>query len=264
MKKPKISIITVCYNSEVHIEEAILSVINQSYDNKEYLVIDGGSKDGTLSIIEKYKDKIDYFVSEPDKGISDAFNKGIKAATGDIIGICNADDQLASNCLQLVADNYEEYVDIYRMNETIKNFETGEEWLTRPTLVYGKTFRSHYTCHMGCFVTKVAYKRFGMYDTDLRIQMDTDLLRRFTVMGARYKYIDANCGYFRRGGVSNTKDMTKRKNYERAIVMKRYGASDSAIFLTQCYHTMMQLAKSVLLGLKLDPTEIKEKIKFSK
>ena len=92
MKKPKISIITVCYNSEAHIEEAILSVINQSYDNKEYLVIDGGSKDGTLNIIEKYKDRIDYFVSEPDKGISDAFNKGIKAASGDIIGILNSDD----------------------------------------------------------------------------------------------------------------------------------------------------------------------------
>lgn len=63
MKKPKISIITVCYNSEAHIEEALQSVINQSYENKEYLVIDGGSSDGTLSIIEKYRDKIDYFVS---------------------------------------------------------------------------------------------------------------------------------------------------------------------------------------------------------
>lgn len=264
MKKPKISIITVCYNSEAHIEEALQSVINQSYENKEYLVIDGGSTDGTLSIIEQYRDKIDYFVSEPDKGISDAFNKGIRAATGDIIGICNADDQLAADCLQLIADNSEEGIDIYRMNETVKNFETGEEWLTRPTLVYGKTFRSHYTCHMGCFVTKVAYKRYGMYDTELRIQMDTDLLRRFTVKGARYKYIDANCGYFRRGGVSNTKSQTKRKNYERALVMKRYGASDCDVFITQCYHTIMQMAKSVLLALHLDPTKIKEKTKFSK
>ena len=98
---PKISIVTVCYNSKSHIEEAIQSVLNQTYKNLEYIVIDGGSTDGTLDIIDKYKDKIDYFVSEPDKGISDAFNKGIKAATGDIIGICNADDKLALDCLQI-------------------------------------------------------------------------------------------------------------------------------------------------------------------
>ena len=101
MDKPKISIITVCYNSEAHLEEAMLSIINQSYANKEYIVIDGGSKDNTLAIIDKYRDKIDYFVSEPDKGISDAFNKGIKAATGDIIGIINSDDFMIFSRLSL-------------------------------------------------------------------------------------------------------------------------------------------------------------------
>ena len=77
MPNPKISIITVCFNSEAHIEETILSIVNQSYSNKEYVIIDGGSTDGTLDIIGKYRKKIDYFVSEPDRGISDAFNKGI-------------------------------------------------------------------------------------------------------------------------------------------------------------------------------------------
>lgn len=260
---PKISIITVCYNSAAHIEEAIQSVVNQPYENKEYIIIDGGSTDGTLDIIDKYKDKIDYFVSEPDKGISDAFNKGVKAAKGDIIGICNADDKLALDCLQIVADNYEDNIDIYRMNETIKNFETGEEWLNRPTLVYGKTFKNHYTCHMGCFVTKSAYEKYGMYDENLRIQMDTDLLRRFSVKGAKYKYIDANCGYFRRGGVSNTKDQTARRNYERKLIMKRYGASSWEVFTTQCYHHIMQFAKKIILAFHLDPTDLKEKAKLS-
>ena len=114
----------------------------------------GGSTDGTLGIIEKYRDKIDYFVSEQDKGISDAFNKGIRAATGDLIGICNADDQLASNCLQKLADNYEDGVDIYRMNEVVKNFETGEEFLTRPTLVYGTRLMNHYNMPYGVFYYK--------------------------------------------------------------------------------------------------------------
>ena len=99
MKKPKISIITVCYNSEAHLEECIRSIVTQEYENNEYLVIDGGSKDGTLDIINKYRDKIAYFVSEPDKGISDAFNKGIKAATGDIIGILNSDDYMMPGVL---------------------------------------------------------------------------------------------------------------------------------------------------------------------
>lgn len=259
MKKPKISIITVCFNSVKHIEEAILSVLSQNYENKEYIVIDGGSADGTLDVIDKYREHIDYFVSEPDKGISDAFNKGIKAANGDVIGICNADDVLAGNCLQVVADNIEDGIDIYRMNEVVKNFETGEEWITRPTLVYGKTFRSHYTCHMGCFVTKRAYEKFGMYDTNLRIQMDTELLRRFTVKGAKYKYIDANCGYFRRGGVSNTKSQTARRNYERKLIMKRYGASDWEVLTIQLYHKIMQMAKNVLLAFHLDPTRVRYK-----
>ena len=114
MKNPKISIITICYNSEAHLEEAILSVVNQAYKNKEYIIIDGGSTDKTLSIIEKYRNKIDYFVSEPDKGISDAFNKGIKVATGDMIGIINSDDKLEKDALQMVAESYEDSVDLSR------------------------------------------------------------------------------------------------------------------------------------------------------
>lgn len=261
MIRPKISIITVCYNSKAHLEEAINSVLNQSYKNKEYIVIDGGSTDGTLDIINKYRDKIAYFVSEPDKGISDAFNKGIKAATGDLIGICNADDLLASDCMQILADNYEEGVDIYRMNEVVKNFETGEEFLTKPTLVYGKRLMNHYTCHMGCFVTKAAYEKYGMYDVNLRIQMDTDLLRRFTVKGAKYKYIDANCGFFRRGGVSTSG--VKRRNYERKLIMKRYGASILDVLVTQSYHYTMQIVKRIMLFLQLDPTKMKEKFGLS-
>lgn len=261
MSNPKISIITITYNSSKHLEEAILSVINQSYQNKEYIIIDGASTDGTLDIINKYRDQIDYLVSEPDKGISDAFNKGIRAATGDIIGICNADDQLALDCMQILAENYEEGVDIYRMNEVVKNFETGEEFLTKPTLIYGHRLMNHYTCHMGCFVTKAAYEKYGMYDVNLRIQMDTDLLCRFTSKRAKYKYVNANCGFFRRGGVSTTD--VKRRNYERKLIMKRYGASAWDMMVTQVYHYTMQMVKRLLLGLNIDPTKLKEKVGLS-
>lgn len=89
---PKISIITVSYNAIAGIEQTILSVINQTYQNVEYIIIDGGSTDGTVDVIRKYADKIVYWVSEPDKGIYDAMNKGIKKATGEWINFMNAGD----------------------------------------------------------------------------------------------------------------------------------------------------------------------------
>lgn len=101
---PKISIVTITYNSEKTLEETILSVVNQNYCNLEYLIIDGGSKDSTLKIEDKYRDKISFVISEPDKGIIDAFNKGIKYASGDIIGIINSDDILCDGALQAIAD----------------------------------------------------------------------------------------------------------------------------------------------------------------
>lgn len=91
--KPLISVVTVCYNAVNELEETMLSVLNQTYDNIEYIVIDGGSKDGTVDVIKKYADKIAYWVSEPDKGIYDAMNKGIRAAKGEWINFMNAGDR---------------------------------------------------------------------------------------------------------------------------------------------------------------------------
>ena len=93
----KISIITVCYNSVSTIEKTFQSIKNQSYENIEYIVIDGGSSDGTLKIINQYKEYISKFISEPDKGLYDAMNKGISIANGEIIGILNSDDIFFDN-----------------------------------------------------------------------------------------------------------------------------------------------------------------------
>ena len=98
-KKPLISIITVVYNDKIKLEETILSVIGQTYDNVEFIIIDGSSTDGTINIIKKYEDKIDYWVSEKDSGIFDAMNKGILASKGDYINFMNAGDFFTKNNL---------------------------------------------------------------------------------------------------------------------------------------------------------------------
>ena len=92
MEKPKISVITVCFNAAHVLEKTIISVVNQTYPNVEYIVVDGGSNDGTLDIIKKYETQIDKWISEPDNGIFDAMNKGIRMASGEWLNMMNAGD----------------------------------------------------------------------------------------------------------------------------------------------------------------------------
>ncbi|MGN1217751.1 MAG: glycosyltransferase family 2 protein, partial [Phocaeicola sp.] len=164
MKRPKISLITISYNSAETIEDTIQSVLAQTYKNYEYIIIDGASTDSTMEIIDKYRDDIVKVISEPDRGISDAFNKGIRVATGDIIGICNSNDLLYPDAFQTIVDAYEEGIDAYRAPVTTKNFETGFEYVVRPTLYIPKIPFMASKCHMGCYITKDAYDKYGLYD----------------------------------------------------------------------------------------------------
>ena len=102
LSKPLISIITVCYNSEKTIERSIQSIINQSYKNIEFIIIDGSSSDNTLEIIDKYKEMISIKISEKDSGIYDAFNKGLNICNGDLIGFVNSDDYLMPDALEIL------------------------------------------------------------------------------------------------------------------------------------------------------------------
>lgn len=255
---PKISIITVCYNSETHIEEAILSVINQSYKNKEYIIIDGGSTDRTLSIIQKYKDKIDYFVSEPDKGISDAFNKGIKASTGDVIGIINSDDKLEDGALQLVADNYEEGIDLYRGITKIWNDRSNFIFEEHPTMDWPKIPVKLRVAHQSTFVSKRVYEELGCFNVNLKYSMDLDLLLRFDRNNVQKKYINRSLAIYRLGGVSQSNER-KRMN-ELCEVLTLNGSSKFQVMCFRLYYKCRLLTKHIITSLGGDDF----RFKFSK
>ncbi|RZK26019.1 MAG: glycosyltransferase, partial [Flavobacterium sp.] len=125
---PKISIITPSFNQCQYIEQTILSVLNQNYPNLEYIVIDGGSTDGTVDILKKYDGRIAYWTSEPDKGQTDALNKGFERATGDIVNWINSDDYYAPDTLAQVAASFARQP-VQAVTTVVRNFEEGgAEW----------------------------------------------------------------------------------------------------------------------------------------
>lgn len=216
---PKISIITITYNSGKTLEETIKSVVSQNYDNLEYVIIDGGSKDNTLKIIDKYQDKIAVVVSEPDKGISDAFNKGIRKATGEIIGIINSDDLLLPGALEALAENYDEEIDVYRGRLLINNSRTGFTYSSgKPTLICPvNSYLKLNVCHPSTFICKKAYDRVGLYKTDVKYVMDIDMLFRLTRAGCKFKYVPQELALFNIGGATSSAFYKKVSERYRVI-----------------------------------------------
>lgn len=180
----KISIITVTYNSEATLEQTILSVIEQSYQNIEYIIVDGGSTDGTLKIIEKYKTKISKFISEKDNGLYDALNKGIDLATGEVIGFLHSDDfytdkdvihKYANTFIKnhsdaVYADLF--YVDKDNTNKIIRKWKSGNH---KPNSFLHGWMPPHPTF----FVKKVVYEKFGKFNLEFKHSADYELMLRF-------------------------------------------------------------------------------------
>ena len=240
--QPKISVITVCYNSEKHLEECIQSVINQPYENKEYIIIDGGSSDGTLAIIDKYKDKIAYFVSEPDKGISDAFNKGIRAATGALIQILNSDDFMMPDVLSKVAEQYEEGIDIYRGYTLVWDEKLNTKRYMFPNHHFAIPPCRAVICHESSFLTPSLYQRVGLYKVDYTYEMDLELfVRIYKHKDIKKKMMDICVMTFRTGGTSSAP--APRMNSERVRLIRENGGNifDVVIFLG--YHQLRYIVK---------------------
>lgn len=205
----KISIITVVYNGATTIEQTIQSILSQTHKDIEYIIVDGASKDGTLAVIEKYKDRISKFISEPDRGIYDAMNKGIKLATGDVIGMLNADDIYTDDTIiEQVADAFKQpdidacyadlvYVDQNDLAKVIRYWKSCD-------YRDGLFERGWMPAHPTFFVRKKIYDQHGYFDLDFRLQSDFDLTMRFLrIHKIKSVYIPKIFVTMRIGGASN-------------------------------------------------------------
>ncbi len=203
--KPLVSIITVCYNSEKYIEKTIQSVLNQTYDNIEYIIIDGKSTDNTVDIIKKYENQIDFWKSEEDKGISDAFNKGLRKANGEIIGILNSDDWYEKEAIQTVIDLYSKTGKDFYVG-ALRYWENDHCFISYPDPRYAEkiTYCMPRLNHPASFFKKDVYDEIGLFDTDMDYAMDYDFFLRATESGKKGCLTKEILSNMRLGGASDT------------------------------------------------------------
>jgi glycosyltransferase involved in cell wall biosynthesis len=206
----KISIITVVYNNEKTIEDAMQSVLGQTYINIEYIIIDGKSKDNTANLIDEYKDKLGYFISEKDNGLYDAMNKGILACTGDVIGILNSDDLYQdSNVIKDVMEqfNNDPELDILYGNLVyVKSDDTNRIVRNWKSKSYYKNFfeNANVPPHPSLFVRSDVYKSVGLFDLEYKLAADYELmLRMFKKHDFKSKYFNRLIIKMRLGGATN-------------------------------------------------------------
>lgn len=225
----KISLITVTYNSEKTLEETIKSILNQKYENYEHIIVDGLSKDNTMEIVRKYENKYNgklKYISEKDTGLYDAMNKGIKMASGDIIGILNSDDILANELVfEKIVNTFKNtdcdatYSDLVFMDEKtmkipVRNFMAHK---------YSKIMGWH-PPHPTLYLKKEIYNAIGCFNTNYRIAADLDFMMRLIKNNYKLSYIKEYLILMRSGGVSTNGLKGYLKNLKEAnLVLKVNG-----------------------------------------
>ena len=237
----KISVITVVYNAVDTIEDTLKSVIDQDYDDIEHIIIDGGSTDGTMDVVNRYREHLAVVVSEPDDGIYDAMNKGIDLATGEITGNLNADDWYAnSSVLSHVASAFSEnkeidavYGDIVYVTRD-KPHNIVRYWESEP---YQDGFfeKGWMPAHPSFFVKREIYSRYGKFDLDLKIQSDFELTMRFIAINRiKTRYLPGVMVKMRMGGVTNNRISNVIKgNLEAYAACKKNGLSVTPLFMVR-------------------------------
>lgn len=236
----KVSIITIAYNSAATIEDTIRSVASQNYHDIEYIIVDGASKDNTLNIVKSFGTKISKLVSEKDKGIYDAMNKGVMLATGDIIGILNSDDFYAddfvisdvvkefqkTSCDGLYADLV--YVNRELSDKVVRTWKAGD-------YRHGQFLSGWMPPHPTFFVKKNCYEKYGTYTLELRSAADYELMLRFIHKHQiPLTYLPRVITKMRTGGQSNVSIMNRIKaNMEDRKAWKMNGLHPNFMTLTR-------------------------------
>jgi glycosyltransferase involved in cell wall biosynthesis len=202
----KFSIVTISLNSEEDIENAIVSVAGQTYKNREHIIIDGGSQDSTVDIIRKYIEHLSYWVSEPDNGIADAFNKGIEQATGDYIIFINSDDFLIDNkALESIYSSIQDQIDYYIFQ--VMSVYPDKTRKLLPNRNFGlSTYFKMGSCHQGHVVSRRLFEKYGTYDSAFKIGMDYDFVLRVFSQRVESRSVDVAISCMGQAGISSRKD----------------------------------------------------------
>lgn len=225
----RISIITTCFNRESTVRDSIESVLSQDYGDIEYIVVDGASTDGSLSVINEYKDRISTIISEPDKGMYEAINKGIRVATGDVIGLLHSDDFLyATDTVSHIAAALERsqadfvygdglFVDSVDTGKVVRNWLSGR-------YTKGKVRRGWLPLHPTCYIRKEVMNRWGGYDESYRIAADSELLVRYLYEAdLKVYYLPEYIVRMRMGGLSTDSRKMKLKWSEDLRLYRHHG-----------------------------------------
>lgn len=242
-----VSIVTVCYNSEKTIQRTIESVLAQTYPKIEYLIIDGASKDNTLAIARSYEEQFRQkgytyrIISEPDKGIYDAMNKGIRNASGELVGIINSDDWYEPNAVQVAAETCKEtgcdmfYADINLIKDN------GTVIVKRSRM--DNILSSRHWNHPTSFITKKCYDEVGLYRCE-DIYDDFDLMMRIRRAGKKIEIRNIVLANFRTGGVSNQKSLKKCISRCKTRYRCYRNNGFSRLYIIEC--VAMEFAKLIL------------------
>lgn len=252
----RVTVLTACYNAAATLERTIASVVEQDYPDVEFVIVDGCSKDETWSIVQRHRDVIDIAIQEPDDGVYDALNKGIRASSGDVILVLGADDYLIaadvlSRVTQAFAGHPEAdvvYGDYVRENGTVRVPRRHPTYLTKYSF-----FRRNVLCHQAMFCRRRAFDTVGLFDTSLRICSDHDWnIRAFGIEQVPYFHLPEMVSVYSDGGLSAS-TASKR---EHALVRQRYfGAHARAYWVAadvaeRFTHRLMTLNFNMPLALR--------------
>lgn len=263
----RFSIITVSYNSSHTIGRTIESVLAQTYDSFEYIVVDGCSVDNTIEIVRSYEKSFEgklYYISEQDSGIYNAMNKGIRMATGDIIGIVNSDDWLEKDALQNLLD--------YMMTSQIDvsssfiltgamnfHYKKGGIQLMQATKERFTSYIQKYRMglnHPATFVSKKVYEEVGLFDEKLKLYADADFIMRCYKSGVPIYFLKNILSNMADGGASNK--ISKQSLLDRKYILKKYSENRWEYFSFYCQSILLYCIKAIL------PTSVLKMVRHAK